>query len=192
MISAIVPTLKHCSPPPTSRPRSISTTPNRASSLSQQLGKHDQVALLEDAQAQRHVREQHRVEREHCQDRHAPRQPPGSNRCPPTPDEPAHSSRSRITPSASSLPSRVKTNMSSWTTARRLATRSTRRLCSVVVSSEVVRPSARRSSSRMRSTRRSSSESSSRAWAGDWPEASRDAYACGCLTFHQRTPPTWL
>ena len=110
---------------------------------SQQLGKHDQVALLEDAQAQRHIREQHRVEREHCQNRHAPRQPSGSNSCRAA-DEPAHSSRSRITPSASSLPSRVKTSMLSWTTARRLATRSTRRLFSVVVSSEVVRPSARR------------------------------------------------
>ena len=39
---------------------------------------------------------------------------------------------------------------------------------------------------------RSSAVSTSRAYAGVRPHASRSAYAAGCLTFHQRTPPTWL
>ena len=28
--------------------------------------------------------------------------------------------------------------------------------------------------------------------AGEPPAAMRCAYAAGCFTFHQRTPPTWL
>ena len=46
----------------------------------QQLGKHDQVPLLEDPKAQGHVREQHRTEWKHRHDRHRPSQPPGPNR----------------------------------------------------------------------------------------------------------------
>ncbi len=44
----------------------------------------------------------------------------------------------------------------------------------------------------MRSTRRSSSLSTSRPAPGERPSASAWAYAPGCFTFHQRTPPTWL
>ncbi len=44
----------------------------------------------------------------------------------------------------------------------------------------------------MRSTRRSSAERISRPAPGERPSASACAYAPGCFTFHQRTPPTWL
>ncbi len=43
-----------------------------------------------------------------------------------------------------------------------------------------------------RSTRTSCSVSTSRPAPGECPVASRCAYAPGCLTFHHRTPPTWL
>ncbi len=52
--------------------------------------------------------------------------------------------------------------------------------------------SASRLPSSTHSSCRCSSVSTSRAAAGDSPAARRDAYAAGCLTFHQRTPPTWL
>jgi hypothetical protein len=42
------------------------------------------------------------------------------------------------------------------------------------------------------SLRRASASSTSRAAAGDVPAASLFAHAAGCLTFHHRTPPTWL
>ena len=63
-ICATVPTWKRVSPPPTSLPRSMSTTPKRAS-LVEAVRDHRAVTRLEHAQRQHAVREQHRPEREH-------------------------------------------------------------------------------------------------------------------------------
>ena len=54
------------------------------------------------------------------------------------------------------------------------------------------RPSRSRRPSMIVSSARSASSSSSASCAGARPAASRSAYAAGCLTFHQRRPPTWL
>ena len=63
---ATVPTSKRESPPPTSTPRSMSTTPKRPSPREARLDQRA-VARLEDVQRQHRVREQHRAEREHRQ-----------------------------------------------------------------------------------------------------------------------------
>ena len=89
-------------------------------------------------------------------------------------------------------PRSVSVSRSSATSARPRATRSGTRRDSVAVSTSSGSPSASRSSSSTRSVRRSSAVSTSRAYAGERSAASRSAYALGCLTFHQRTPPTWL
>ena len=56
---AIVPTSNRTSPPPTSLPRSMRTTPN-SPSPSRQLPHHHPIARLEHVQRQHRVREQHR------------------------------------------------------------------------------------------------------------------------------------
>src|SRR3954471_24626105 len=73
----------------------------------QQLGKHDQVPLLEDPEPQGHVGEQHRIEWKHWHDHHFSRQPlrSTSRQCL---EAPIQSTSSRITPSASNRPIRVK------------------------------------------------------------------------------------
>ena len=93
---------------------------------------------------------------------------------------------------ASSRPSRVSTSRSAASSTSPRATRSAtaRRPC--WSSASTGSPSRSRISRSTRSTRRVSASSVSRAAAGLASAASRPAYAAGCLTFHQRTPPTWL
>ena len=67
-IRATVPTSRRTSSPPTSLPRSMSTTPNSGSTPSPRQVLHERpVARLEDVQRQHERREQHRAEREHRQ-----------------------------------------------------------------------------------------------------------------------------
>ena len=68
---ATVPTSKRASPPPTSLPRSISTTPNRPSPSQARLDQLRGSAARTRAAACTRVREQHGAEREHRHGRHA-------------------------------------------------------------------------------------------------------------------------
>ena len=70
-IFATVPTSVRMSPPPTSNPRSISTTPNSWAPSSRQSLHELAVAGLEHVQRQQRSGEQHRTQREHRHHRHA-------------------------------------------------------------------------------------------------------------------------
>ena len=103
-----------------------------------------------------------------------------------------HGSRSRTTASARRRPSSVSTSLSAASSTRPRCTSPATSARPRWSSASTGSPSRSRISSSTRSTRRVSVSSVSRAAAGLASAASRPAYAAGCLTFHHRTPPTWL